>query len=269
MAAQAAGGLGTAAGFAVLADGTGLTCTDSTITGPVGVSSSSTAITSTRCHMQTQVAAGAYADFRTLYTGIAANLTPCTTLSGTLAGQSLASGVYCFPAAAALTGTLTLTGSGPWLIEIGTQAVGALTATGFTVVGGSPCNAMWWVHNDVTLSTSTFQGTILGGGDITLTDTALTGRVLATGAVTMTRSPILGCTAAGTVPGTCNKGEGSDQDKNGDQSKDASDKKVESAKDAEHGDKSDKSDKKDKTDKAPKGCDSNESNEGKDNESKD
>jgi hypothetical protein len=214
MAAQAAGGLGTAAGFAVLADGTGLTCTDSSVTGPVGVSSTSTAITSTRCKMQVQVATGAYNDFRTLYLGIAAHLTPCTILTGTLDGQSLGAGVYCFDAAAALTGTLTLTGTGPWLFEIGSGAatggtVGALTSTNFTVVGSNPCNAMWWVRNDVTLTTSTFQGTILGGGDITLTGTSVAGRVLATGAVTMTGSNVFGCDAAGTVARHhCNQGVG-------------------------------------------------------------
>jgi hypothetical protein len=213
MAAQAAGGLGlgTAAGFAVLADSTGLTCTDSTVVGPVGVSTSSTAITSTRCKMQTQVAAGAYADFRTAYNGFA-TVPPCNPsqiLSGTLAGVTLAPGAYCFPAAAALTGTLTLSGTGPWIIEIGTIGTGALTATNFTVLGSNPCNATWWVRQAVTLTTSVFQGTILAGADITLKGTALAGRALATGAVTMTGSNVFGCTAAGTVAKHhCNQGVG-------------------------------------------------------------
>jgi hypothetical protein len=70
------------------------------------------------------------------------------------------------------------------------------------VVSGNPCNAFWWVDADVTLTTSAFQGTILGGGDITTTDTSLEGRLLATGAVTMTRTNIFGCSAAGTWLGT-------------------------------------------------------------------
>jgi len=54
MAAQAGGpGLQSAAGFAVLADSTGLTCTDSTVVGPVGVKSG-TPVTSTRCVMPLQ-----------------------------------------------------------------------------------------------------------------------------------------------------------------------------------------------------------------------
>jgi hypothetical protein len=193
MAALAAHGPGlrAAAGYAVLADGTGLTCTGSTVIGPVGVSSSSTAVGG--CTLPVQVAPGAYKAFLKAYSGIAANLLPCTVLTGTLDGQSLGAGTYCFDAAATLTGTLTLTGTGPWLFEIGTGGTGALTATTFTVVGGNPCNVTWWVQNAVTFTTSALQGTILGGGDITLTNTTLTGRVFATGAVTMTGSAITGC----------------------------------------------------------------------------
>jgi len=205
---KAAGGLGAAAGYAVLA-GTALTCTGSTVTGPVGVSSSSIVPTQTVCTLTVQVAPGAYAGFLTAYSGIAGSLTPCTVLTGTLAGVTLGPGKYCFDAAAVLTGTLTLTGTGPWLFEIGTSGTGALTATNFTVVGGNPCNVTWWVRQAVTLTTSAFQGTILAGTDITLTGTTLTGRALATGAVTMTDSHIVGCTGTGKgVKQHCNQGVG-------------------------------------------------------------
>ncbi|HXI94819.1 MAG TPA: ice-binding family protein, partial [Candidatus Acidoferrum sp.] len=119
--AQAAGGLGAAAGFSILA-GTALTCTDATVTGLAGLASSTTAVTKTRCHMQAQVATTAFNDFLTVYNGIANNLGPCTQTFGiadTLAGVTLGPGIYCFPAAATLTGTLTLTGAGPWYFEIG------------------------------------------------------------------------------------------------------------------------------------------------------
>jgi hypothetical protein len=205
---KAAGGLGAAAGFAVLAD-TALTCTNSTVTGSVGVSSSSTAVTQTGCALNVQVAPGAYAGFISRYQAIAGSLTPCTVLTGTLAGVTLGPGTYCFAAAATLTGTLTLTGTGPWLFEIGTGGTGALTATNFTVVGSNACNATWWVRQAVTLTTSTFQGTILAGTDITLTGTSLAGRALATGAVTMTGSNIVGCTGTGkVVKQHCNQGVG-------------------------------------------------------------
>jgi hypothetical protein len=209
-ASPKAGGLGAAAGFAVLAD-TALTCTNSTVTGPVGVSSSGTAVTQTGCALNVQVAPGAYAGFINGYQAIAGSLSPCTVLTGTLAGVTLGPGTYCFDAAAVLTGTLTLTGTGPWLFEIGTSGTGALTATNFTVVGSNPCNATWWVRQAVTLTTSAFQGTILAGTDITLTDTSLAGRALATGAVTMTGSNIVGCTGAGAGHGArqhCNQGVG-------------------------------------------------------------
>lgn len=200
--------LGSAANFAVLA-GTALTCTDSNVAGPVGVDFT-TAFASTRCKMQVQYAPGAYGDFLTAYGNIADDL-GCTaenTLTGTLAGLTLGPGTYCFTAAATLTGTLTLTGGGPWIFEIGTTG-GAFTATNFTVTSDNPCNAFWWINQDATLTTSAFQGTILGGGAITMTGTSLAGRALATGAVTMTGSNVFGCTAGGTVTGQhCNQGVG-------------------------------------------------------------
>jgi len=212
MAAQAAGGTAADA-FSVLADSTGLTCTNSTVTGPVGIATATTPVTSTSCTIPTpQVAPGAYAAFLNTYKGIAANLFPCTVLTGTLAGVGLGAGTYCFAAAATLTGTLTLTGSGPWLFEIGTSGTGALTATNFTMVGGSPCNVTWWVRQAVTTTDSVFQGTILAGADITLTRTSLAGRAWATGAVTLTGSTISGCTGVPVPSGRhhkhCNQGVG-------------------------------------------------------------
>jgi hypothetical protein len=227
LTAQAAG-LGAAGGFAVLAS-KAVTCTgpNSNVTGPVGVSSSTTAVTKTGCTMNVQVSPGGYAAFQTAFTN---GLGACSqTLASTLPGvTTLPSGTYCTPAALTVTtATLNLTGAGPWNFEIGTPGVagtGALTATGLHVISSNPCNVFWWVRQGVTLTTSAFQGTILGGADITLTDTTLTGHAWATGAVTLTRSPILGCTAAGTVPGTkCTKSGGSDEDKNSDQSKDNED----------------------------------------------
>jgi hypothetical protein len=198
--AQAAGSLGAAAGFSVLA-GTALTCTDATVTGLAGVAGATTAVTKTRCHMQVQVATTAYNDFLTVYNGVASSLGPCTQTFGiadTLAGVTLGPGIYCFEAAATLTGTLTLTGAGPWFFEIGTLGTGALTATNFTVVGPDPCSTFWWVRQDATATTSTLQGTI-EANSITLTGTALSGRAFAKTAVTMTGGTVFGCTAAGTV----------------------------------------------------------------------
>jgi hypothetical protein len=210
--AQAAGGLGAAAGFSVLA-GTALTCTDATVTGLAGVASATTAVTKTRCHINVQVATTAYNDFLTVYNGVASSLGPCTQTFGiadTLAGVTLGPGIYCFEAAATLTGTLTLTGAGPWFFEIGTLGTGALTTTNFTVVGGDPCSTFWWVRQDATATTSTIQGTI-EANSITLTGSTLTGRAFAKTAVTMTGGTVFGCTADGTVTTSkkhCNQGVG-------------------------------------------------------------
>jgi hypothetical protein len=224
MAAQAAG-LGSAAGFAVIA-GVAVTCTgpNSNVTGPVALASSTTAVTKTGCTMQTQVNAGAYDAFVNDFSSPPG---PCATTvtadPGLTGANTLPTGISCFAAALTMTtGTLTLTGSGPWYIEIGTGGTGALTATNTTVVSSNPCNVFWWVKQGATLTgtagqpPTAFQGTILAGADITLTDTSLTGgawaggagtAALPTGAVTLTRSPLLGCTAAGTVQGK-GKGEG-------------------------------------------------------------
>jgi hypothetical protein len=282
MAAQAAGGLGSAAGFAVIA-GAAVTCTgpNSNVTGPVGLATSTTAVTKTGCTMHTQVNAGAYAAFLNAFKSPPG---PCATTvtadPGLTGANSLPTGVSCFAAALTMTtGTLTLTGSGPWNIEVGTGGTGALTATNTTVVSSNPCNVFWWVKQGVTLTgtagqpPTAFQGTILAGADITLTDTSLTGRAwaggagtaaLPTGAVTLTRSPVLGCTAAGTVPGQgCKEGKGGDTDESADKSGDS-----ESATGAGH-EASDSSgnENKDKQDKADgdhgKGCDSGDSSQNK------
>jgi len=210
--------LGSAGGFAVLADSTGLTCTDSTVIGPVGVSSGNTPVTSTNCTMQRpQVAPGAYRDLLTAYSGYAALAqsvcTPTNTITGTLAGMTFASGVYCLDAEAK-TGTIQLDGSGPWTFLIVAGGAGALTASSLTVLGSNPCNATWWAEQAVTLKDSTFQGTVIAGADITLTGTKIAGSVLAKGAVTLTGSTVTGCAATGSGGGgggghqACNQGVG-------------------------------------------------------------
>jgi hypothetical protein len=224
--------LGSASGFAALA-GTAVTCTNSTVTGDVGIVTGS--LVNTGCTIVGTVnnanaaAKSAYADFLTAYDTLHFN-TPCDqTLTGTLAGVTLSPGVYCFTAAATLTGTLTLNGpaDGVWIFKIGTGGTGALTGTNFSVVmaggaEGTPCpNVYWWVAQDATLTTSNFQGTILAGGDITVTGGTFIGDALAggagtidlpTGAVTLTGSTITACPPAGGdvihTKHKCNQGVG-------------------------------------------------------------
>jgi hypothetical protein len=225
-AAATAPGLGSAGSFAVLSAAPGgggaVTCTGGTITGDVGSSGSAASVVQTGCTINGAVIApvstAVVADFNSAYNALAA--TPCgQTLTGTLAGVTLKPGVYCFAAAATLTGTLTLQGpsNGVWLFKIGsgTPPTGALTGTNFSVVmaGGAtaPCNVNWWVAQAATMTDSQFVGTILAGAAITLTRGTFSGNALAGAAVTITGTTLVGC--AGTSHGKgkkthCNQGVG-------------------------------------------------------------
>jgi hypothetical protein len=244
--AQSAPSLGAASGFSVLG-GQAVTCTNSVITGDVGVSPTP-AFTNTGCTIAgntppaTDVAA-ALARTAFLSTYNALGLMPCgqTFSTAVFTGNvpalgPLAPGVYCFPAAVTFTDTtLTLDGStnpnGIWIFKVGA----ALTGSGFHVVmanGAQACNVFWSVGAAVTLSTSTlqplFQGNILAGnaagGSVTITGGSLIGRVLANVAVTMTGTNTHGSCALlaqGTASCTAdNDVDHHDKDKDQDHDKD-------------------------------------------------
>jgi hypothetical protein len=129
----------------------------------------------------------------------------CTMLTGTLAGVILAPGVYCFDAAATVTGVLTLDGpaDGIWVLKIGTSGTGALTGSSFSVVmagGGQPGNVTWWVAQGATMTDSRFIGTILGGADITLTRGTFDGNLRAKADVTITGTAVTAVTAVTESP---------------------------------------------------------------------
>ena len=213
-------------GFAVLAN-QAVTCTDGIITGDVGTfqATPTGSVTQTRCtvngtvHVGDGAAVAAYNSFLSTYAALAT--TQCDeVLTGTLAGVTLAPGVYCFDAAATLTGLLTLKGpsNGTWLFKIGTGGTGALTGTNFSVVmagGGQPCNVTWWVAQAATMTDSHFLGSILAGAAITLTRGTFDGNAWAgasgVGDVTITGTAVVGC-AGGTGNGNgqekCNQGVG-------------------------------------------------------------
>lgn len=212
--------LGAAENFNILA-GTAVTCTNSTVLGDVGVYPG-TAVTQTDCtitgtvHAGDTVAANAQLDFVTAYTDVGYALCD-STLTGTLDGVTLTPGVYCFDAAATLTGVLTLDGQGDpnagWIFKIGTLGTGALTATNFSVVlenDAAPCNIYWWVAEAATLTTSSFQGTVLAGDAITVTGGTFNGDALAKAAVTLTGATMTDCAQPLGKPAKskCNQGVG-------------------------------------------------------------
>jgi hypothetical protein len=211
--------LGAASSYALLG-GTAVTCTDSVIIGEVGVYPG-TAVTRTNCpasgaiHAADAAAAAAVADFHVAYDMLA--LVPCeTVLTGTLDGLTLVPGVYCFDAAATLTGVLTLNGpaDGRWIFKVGTGGTGALTATNHSVVmtgGAQPCSVYWWVAEAATLTDSNFIGTILAGAAVTITRGTFTGDALAKAAVTVTGVSVVGCDSRqcqGHKRPHCNQGVG-------------------------------------------------------------
>jgi len=218
-AAAIAPSLGAAEGFALLA-GTAVTCTQSTLTGDVGVWPGN-AVTRTGCHVDGAIHAGdavakqAYEDFISAFDLLQTNPPACdATLTGTLAGEALLPGVYCVDATAK-TSLLTLDANGDpnavWLFLVD----GALTGTNFNVIlvnGGDPCNVYWRTGPNAaaTLTDSNFVGTILSGAAITITRGTFEGDALATTAVTVTRATVSACGATGGGHGfaKCNQGVG-------------------------------------------------------------
>jgi hypothetical protein len=220
--AATAPGLGSASSFAVLSAapdaGGAVTLTKSTVNGDVGSSGHKKSVVLTDSTITGAVIAPVsdqvLIDFNNAYDALAA--VQCdTVLTGTLAGVTLAPGVYCFDAAATLTGVLTLDGpaDGIWIFKIGTTGTGALTGTDFSVVmgpaGGQLCNVYWWVAEAATMTTSNFVGTILAGAAITITDGTFTGDALAKAAVTIKGTNLVGCEGGnGNGHHLCNQGVG-------------------------------------------------------------
>jgi hypothetical protein len=148
----------------------------------------------------TAAAKQAYQDFLVAYAAREA-LACGTTLTGTLAGQILAPGVYCFDNAATLTGTLTLSGpsTGRWLFKIGAAGIpGALTGNSFNVVmagGASACNVEWWVRQASAMTDSNFLGHVLAGAGVSFTRGTYKGNAWSKEDVTVTGTPVTACDA--------------------------------------------------------------------------
>jgi type VI secretion system secreted protein VgrG len=210
--AFAQNGLGTAAGYAVLAGSTITNTGATTISGDVGVSPG-TAITGLplgqpspgTVHAGDAAAAQAMADLGTMY-GFLAGM-PCTvTMTGVdLGGKTLVPGVYCFATSAGLTGALTLDAQGDTSAVFVFQMGSTLTVangSSVTVINGAQGRHVWWqVGSSATLGIgSTTLGNVLASASITLnTNATVAGRALAqSGAVSMDTNTIVGTNDKGT-----------------------------------------------------------------------
>lgn len=199
--AATAPALGTAAKFALLSAAPtshgAVTCTDGNIRGNIGSTGARPAVVMTRCPITGQIIAPVtpqvVLDFNRAYTALSSNRCEHL-LTGTLAGVVLPPGVYCFTAAAVLTGTVTLNGpaTGVWIFLVN----GDLTGNTFTtsMAGyGKACNVYWSPSGASTMTDSNFKGNVLAGQAATFTRGTFTGRALAKAGVTATKLPVVGC----------------------------------------------------------------------------
>jgi hypothetical protein len=208
--AATAPNLATAAPFAILAGTTVTNTGPSVVTGDLGVSPGSAApgfggppngTLNGTPHLGPgdPVAVKAKVDLSTAFDAAAS--APCNfDLSNqNLGGKTLVPGVYCLTTAPTITGTVTLSGNGIFIFQMGSTLVTAPNATIALTNGAQDCNVFWEVRSSATLDTATtFVGTILALTKIELHDTAqISGRALAENAeVTLINNKI-------TVPTTC------------------------------------------------------------------
>jgi len=206
--ASTAPGLGTAASYAVLAGTPNITNTGPTvISGSVGISPAALVtgfppgtVTNGTIQAGTAPATTAKTDLTAAY-GVAAS-SPCNfnRTGQNLGGLTLTPGTYCQTTAPTLTGTLTLSGNGVFIFQIGSTLVTAPAASVVLTNGAQACNVYWQVSSSATLDTTTaFVGTIMALTSIQLNNGAsIQGRALArNGAVTLINNVI-------TAPTTCN-----------------------------------------------------------------
>ncbi len=209
--------LGTASSFAVLSGSTVTNTGSSVVTGNVGVWPSAAItgfppgiITKGTSNAGDAVAQQAQTDLLTAYLFAASE--PCgTVLSGQdLGGKTLIAGVYCFGAAAQLTGSLTFDGQGSsnpvFVIQTGSTLITASNSSIIFENGASASNLFWQVGSSATLGDHTaFAGDLLALTSITVNtgSTIGCGSVLArNGAVTLDSNTISACSSTVPEPST-------------------------------------------------------------------
>jgi hypothetical protein len=191
-------GLGTAAGYAVLASQTVTNTGSSVVSGDLGVSPLDAVtgfppgLVSGTIHAGDDQAAQAQSDLTTAYDDAAARASTSNQTGKDLGGQRLTTGVYTASSSMGLTGTVTLDAQGDpgavFVFRAGSTLTTASSSRVALVNGASPCNVFWQVGSSATLgTTSDFVGTIMALDSVTVTHgTRVVGRVLARGgAVTL------------------------------------------------------------------------------------
>jgi hypothetical protein len=202
--AQSAPPLASAQSFAVLGATTVTNAGATVINGDLGVSPG-TAVTGFppgtvirgAIHADDPTAVTAQADAHTAYADLVAE-TCGTNLSGDILGTSpgavtLAPGVYCFGSSAQLTGTLTLSGNGVYVFQIGSTLTTASNASVVLAGGATAENVFWQVGSSATLGGSTFlEGSILAHTSVSVTGgSSVAGHIFALiGAVTLDTNAI-------------------------------------------------------------------------------
>jgi hypothetical protein len=152
--AQSAPPLGSAQTFVVLGASTVTNAGPTVIVGNLGVSPGTATtgfppgtISGGTIHSDDPAATSAQADAHTAYAAILAD-TCGPNLSGFILGTSvgattLVPGVYCFASSAQLTGTLTLSGAGTYIFQIGSTVITATNSAVVLTNGASAANVFW------------------------------------------------------------------------------------------------------------------------------
>lgn len=178
--------------FAQLA-GSAITCTNSTVTGDIGVSPG-TAITGFpgQCTLNGNIistadTAAAKAALDSAYASL--NARPCAALPALLNGRTVAPGTYCVPAGTTnLSGTLTLDGAGEYVFRFPSTFI-TTTGANVNLINGATCGGVNYVVGSSATLTGSVTGNVLAAESITMTGATLTGRALArNAAVTLTTS---------------------------------------------------------------------------------
>jgi type VI secretion system secreted protein VgrG len=115
-----------------------------------------------------------------------------------LSGLTLTPGVYNFDSAVGLTDTLTLSGAGTYVFQIGSSLTTGSNSVVALTNGASACDVYWIVSSAATIGTnSDFAGNILAGTQITLnTGASVAGGLYAGSQVTLDDNEVSACGGA-------------------------------------------------------------------------